>query len=206
MMYFSSPSVRDDRRHGFSLVETLVAISILLLVVVGPLTISSRTAKSSTFASEQLTAQLLAQEGLELAEKARNDYILEHFQNSSNGGWDRFALTSSVNFGQCFLAAGCGLAVAASGEVTLPVVACNSGVTPNPCALYVGAAAAGNRARYSHTAAGGTLSPFTRTVRFYVTGNADQIRVESIVTWRTGSLVANQRVEMETFLFNVYDR
>lgn len=187
---------------GFSLVETLVAISILLLVVVGPLTISSRTAKSSTYASEQLAAQLLAQEGLELAEKARNDYILENFQNVSNGGWDSFATVASANFGQCFTANGCGLETTAAGEVRLPVRACDTSASPNPCQLYQGAAT--TRARYSHVV--GSTTPFTRTVRFYTTGNVDQIRVESVVTWRTGSLIANQQVDLETYLFNIYDR
>jgi type II secretory pathway pseudopilin PulG len=77
MTYFFKQHPSSSTPGGFSLVETLVATSILLLVVVGPLAISSRTAKSSTFATEQLTAYLLAQEGLELAEKARGDSILQ---------------------------------------------------------------------------------------------------------------------------------
>ena len=55
----------QDKQKGFSLVETLVAISILLIVIVGPMTISMSTAKSSSFASEQVQAFFLAQEGLE---------------------------------------------------------------------------------------------------------------------------------------------
>ncbi|MBY0309953.1 prepilin-type N-terminal cleavage/methylation domain-containing protein [Patescibacteria group bacterium] len=198
------PSLLQLTRHknGFSLVETLVAVSILLLVVVGPLTITSRTAKSSTFSSEQLTAQLLAQEGLELVEKARNDYILENFTNAANGGWDAFTSGSGV-FSQCFDTDGCGIDIEDSGDINFPLKACDIAGSPDPCALYQGAA--GERARYSHTT-GGTLTPFTRTVRFYSTTNPDQIRVESTVTWRTGSLIANQRVELETYLFNVYDR
>ena len=37
----------QNKQSGFSLVETLVAISVLLIVVVGPMTISMRTAKST---------------------------------------------------------------------------------------------------------------------------------------------------------------
>ena len=66
----------QQKQSGFSLVETLVAISILLIVIVGPMTISMQSAKSSSFASEQVQAFFLAQEGLELAEKARDDLLL----------------------------------------------------------------------------------------------------------------------------------
>jgi len=68
-----------NKQAGFSLVETLVSISILLLVIVGPMTITSRTAKSATFASEQVQAFFLAQEGVELAQKARSDLVLRKF-------------------------------------------------------------------------------------------------------------------------------
>lgn len=206
MKYFSTAPGTFFCPAGFSLVETLVAISILLLVVVGPLTISSRTAKSSTYASELLTAQMLAQEGLELADKARNDYVLENYQNVANGGWDNFATPASTNFGQCFDSDGCGLAMNdATDDVVVPVVACNPAGSPNPCQLYQSAAPS-TRARYSHDSAG-AVSPFTRTVRFYpVPSFPDQIRVESIVMWRTGSLVANQIVDLDTYFFNIYDR
>lgn len=71
--------IHYSKQSGFSLVETLVAITILLVVIIGPMTISSSAAKSTSFASEQVTAFFLAQEGAELIEKARNDLLLEHF-------------------------------------------------------------------------------------------------------------------------------
>jgi prepilin-type N-terminal cleavage/methylation domain-containing protein len=57
--------IKIHQQSGFSLVETLVAISLLLIMIVGPMAISAKTAKSTSFASEQVQAFFLAQEGLD---------------------------------------------------------------------------------------------------------------------------------------------
>lgn len=50
---------------GFTLIETLVGISILLVSVVGPLTIAYQGVSLSLIARDQIVASLLAQEGME---------------------------------------------------------------------------------------------------------------------------------------------
>lgn len=54
-------------KKGFTLIETFVAITILLLAVLGPLGLFSKTLVDVIFAQNQITALYLAQEGLELA-------------------------------------------------------------------------------------------------------------------------------------------
>src|SRR3989344_1273934 len=93
----------QNKQSGFSLVETLVAISVLLIVVVGPMTISMRTAKSTSFASEQVQAFFLAQEGLELAHKGRDDLLLQNFAGTINNSWTRFT-ASNGTYQHCYAA------------------------------------------------------------------------------------------------------
>jgi len=50
---------------GLTLIETLVAISILLIAVVGPMAIYSRSISDARFAGNQVTAFYLAQEAME---------------------------------------------------------------------------------------------------------------------------------------------
>lgn len=52
-------------RSGFTLIETLVAISILLIAVVGPMVLVSNGIKISYFARDQITAVYLAQDAME---------------------------------------------------------------------------------------------------------------------------------------------
>ncbi|MEZ4104117.1 MAG: prepilin-type N-terminal cleavage/methylation domain-containing protein [Candidatus Paceibacterota bacterium] len=203
---------RNFSQSGFSLVETLVAISLLLLIIVGPMVISAQTAKSSTFASEQIQAFFLAQEGLELAQKARDDLRLEEFDDIINGGgaslgdgWTDFT-DSSGTYADCFSGSGCGLdwkdSVANNNE--LNVISCS---TLSDCRLYL-STVINDRSQFTYNGALTDIKPFTRQIRFDdedSSGNPldtdKEIRIISTVTWRTGSLVADQKVEVESYLY-----
>lgn len=65
-----------DSLTGFTLVETLVAITILLLVVIGPITAAQKGIKNAYYASEQLTAVFLAQEAVEAVRELRDAMAL----------------------------------------------------------------------------------------------------------------------------------
>lgn len=185
---------------GFSLVETLVAISILLIVIVGPMTLSMRAAKSASFASEQVQAYFLAQEGIELAQKTRDDLLLRNFLPPGpgyvNNPWGRFTnAAASGAYSICFQSSGCGLYW---GSASMVVATTSCGVAGN-CLLH---RTASGETRFTHIATGNTPTLYTRTVRF--TDASPGVRVISEVTWRTGSLVANQKVQLETYLYNIY--
>ncbi len=192
----------QKKQTGFSLVETLVAISILLIIIAGPMAISSHTAKSSTFASEQVQAFFLAQEGVELAQKAKDDFLLEFFDDpiSNPDPWGWFVDESGF-FADCFKTDGCGLYWSESSYGALDVpLDCASG---NDCLLYKNDDP-DDRSQFTHDIIPGGETPFTRQVIFSKEGD-DGLHVRSIVTWRTGSLVANQKVEVDTYLYNIYD-
>jgi prepilin-type N-terminal cleavage/methylation domain-containing protein len=195
MIYF------QKKEQGFSLVETLVAISILLLVVTGPMTISMRTAKSTNFASEQVQAFFLAQEGLELAQKGRDDLLLEYFANPSavTDPWNSFTdSTSSGEYRLCFSAAGCGLQWNPSVQERLsPARDCS---VSGSCLLY----RSDDTVRFTHDPSGNIPTLFTRRIYFTPAGSG-AVEARSIVTWRTGSLVAEQSVSTVTYLYNIYD-
>ena len=190
------------KQSGFSLVETLVAISILLIVIVGPMTISMRTAKSSTFASEQVQAFFLAQEGLELAKKARDELVTRHFYDPTNLNyrptpWANFTDASgSGQYRFCYASTGCGLSWAVFSSGLLSGINCNS--SPTACRLYL------NTSGYPFFVygAGAAETKFAR--RIYFTDMGDAVAVRSVVTWRTGSLVAEQNVTLDTYLYNTY--
>lgn len=195
-----------NSQSGFSLVETLVAITLLLLVIVGPMVISAQTAKSSTFASEQIQAFFLAQEGLELAQKARDDLRLKEFDDIITGvvgvspgdGWDDFVTGST--YADCFDPDGCGLdwKDAVSSNYELNVVNCSP---ISNCKLYR-STTDDHRSQFTHGGSGEN-TPFTRVIRFDTTGlDPDrEVKVTSTVTWRTGSLIASQQVQIDSYLY-----
>ncbi len=65
-----------DKKGGFTLLETLVALSILTFAVVGPLTLASYSISSASLSQNQLTAFYLAQEALEYVKNHRDTNVL----------------------------------------------------------------------------------------------------------------------------------
>jgi len=51
---------------GFTLIETFVAITILMIIVIGPMSLLSTALKDARSIGDELTASYLAQEGVEL--------------------------------------------------------------------------------------------------------------------------------------------
>jgi len=189
---------QNKNQAGFSLVETLVAISILLIVIVGPMTISTRAAKSSSFATEQVQAFFLAQEGLELVEKVRDDLLVGYFAADFVGEpWKDFIKSDSSGvLTSCYTALGCGLIWDSANASNLAPVTLCSGAN---CRLYN---TNSGRSRFTHTVASNTITPFTRIIK--IEAGTGSVKVTSRVTWRTGSLVADQAVEVDTYLYDIY--
>lgn len=186
-------------QSGFTLIETLVSITILLIVIAGPLAITSSSAKSSAFSSEQVTAFFLAQEGVELVEKARNDLLLTNFATTNPDPWVDFTRINGGIYRNCYVSAnpsGCDFTI--NRNSTLSLTNCASG-----CELYLNAARNNLRSRYTHSPGNATLTPFTRVITLELV-NPNEVKITSKVTWRTGSIRASQEIIVESVLFNVY--
>ncbi len=189
------------KEKGFTLVETLVAITILLIVIVGPLKISSQTAKSTSFSSEQVTAFFLAQEGSELAQNMRDAEVLGSFLSDPDDGWEDFSTGSEYsNCFSTFSTYGCALEIdTATGRVKASSIGCEA--NGDNCDLYY--SDSGGRQKYTYDSAGNTPTPYNRSVKLEWI-SSDEVYVRSTVTWRTGSQRNDQEAVVETSLYNVY--
>jgi prepilin-type N-terminal cleavage/methylation domain-containing protein len=66
-----------QNKRGFTLVETLVAISILMISVAGPMVLVGNGIRSSAFARDQVTAFYLAQDAIEAMRYIRDGNRIE---------------------------------------------------------------------------------------------------------------------------------
>lgn len=72
---------RLNAREGFTLVESLIGIAILVMAVLAPLTIAQSSIQGARYAQQQTTAIFLAQEAVELVK-------YQVYQNINEGnGW-----------------------------------------------------------------------------------------------------------------------
>ena len=84
------------KKTGFTLLETLVAITLLTIAIVAPMSLTTQALGSAYYARDQITASYLAQEGLEAVRSVRDANII----SNSLGGrstatrWPSFARTS----------------------------------------------------------------------------------------------------------------
>jgi prepilin-type N-terminal cleavage/methylation domain-containing protein len=185
--------------RGFSLVETLVALSVLLISIAAPLTIASKSLQNIYYARDQYIATMLAQEGVEaVISLQRNKINDEVIAGTPEDSWDWYtslpnACTSNVN----------GCAMDFRNNTTAPVWVNNAPCNTTNCDINYNPTF--TRARYSHqSGAGWVATPFTRQIRVIDAGNGfDQVMVESRVTWSSNLFPAPQEVIMRTNLYNI---
>lgn len=89
---------------GFTLLETLVAVTILATAIAGPLSIASRSLNNSLTAKDQITAFFLAQDAVEYVRFARDSNTLKgaDWLTGSGGSEAGVDLTPCTNANGCY--------------------------------------------------------------------------------------------------------
>ncbi len=81
-----SAKLRQSR--GFTLVETLVSISIFSLSIIAVMSFMSQNIPNTQYAKNRIAAIYLAQEGVEYLRNMRDNYVL--FTNTTGRTWSSF--------------------------------------------------------------------------------------------------------------------
>ncbi len=161
---------------GFTLVETLVAVMLLSVAVVAPMSLAARSLGSAYYARDQITAFYLAQEAIEALRSIRDSQILLIAGSSSGAPPDIFGLIPHQN--EPFMVDG------RKGDASTAITPCNGECAPLQT----------DNTLYGYPGVGDdpslwTPTHFTRTIHAYaIPGNADEIRVTVTVTWQTGAI------------------
>lgn len=175
------------RKHlvcGFTLVETLVAITIFTISILAIMSVLGKGMSDTNYAKKQMTATYLAQEGIEYIRNMRDTFILSN-ANSADG-WNSFGTEVSI----CGLGNPCGFDN--SLDITDSIFLCTD---MSLCKLYL------EDGNYSVNPTG-TDSGFTRTISVDTT-NLDpnnEIKIISKVEWVQGS--GNYQITFSENLYN----
>jgi len=188
---FANERREQTRLCGFTLIETLIAVTILSLSVAGPLTTASRAIVASQTARDHLTASYLAQEGIEYVRAMRDEEFLEAYRGGgsdvSNEAWTNFISGGGGSAGSI---AGCKAAVCAL-DPTRPMVQALQPCSGGTCTpLYLTNCANTPSGRvctppniYTQQNLGGSIAtPFTRTIQAFDVSATDE-RIISTVSW-----------------------
>jgi len=191
---------------GFTLVETLVAISIFTVSILGLMSVLTKSIANITYAKEELTASYLAQEGIEYMRNMRDTFVLYDPSGSSQTGWNAFynylrkisSKCQTSNRGCYFDDQSLDYTNQAQPMAGLALIACTSTNCANDAPLLYDSATG----KYGYTASGTTVnSGFKRQIYVtYVVGNPDETQIRSTVYWKQGS--GSYNVSFSEYLFN----
>lgn len=160
-------------KRGFTLIESLVAVTILITAILGPMSIASSGIAAATYARDQATAFFLAQEGLEYVRNVRD--------SNAHARTDWLSGLSACVPGACIID--------------------SPNNTINTCAGTCPAIRYDNATHlYGYDSTFGTTN-FTRTINISSTVPDEEIVVSSKVAWKRGAL-EEKTVILEETLFH----
>ena len=188
---------RNTKNAGFTLVETLVAIAILMIAIAGPLTVAEKGLSAAIYARDQMMASYLAQDGMEYVKNVVDTNEIQIHNNSASYDWLYYAqapnteLVSSTNnscnsnVNACYV-----------DTITGKISTCSNSLN---CPLYL------STNGYSNLTTSGSVTPFTRTYyiqTFQVNGvNNNAANIVMTVTW-PGDVVGGGGVILEDTMFD----
>lgn len=180
------------QKRGFTLIEAMIAVTILSLSVAGPMFTASRAILAAETARDQLTASYLAQEGIEYVRMMRDDAYLDAYRrndpSASANAWTDFISGGSAWSITTCIATACTLdPTRGMGHTSGSSLAVYSGNAP----LYLLA----NGVYSQQNLSGSKVQPFTRTIQAVLV-SANEVRVVSTVTWTYHS---------SSYIVTVYD-
>lgn len=160
------------RNRGMTLIETLVAVSILAVAIVAPMSLTIQSLLSAYYARDQVVAFNLAQEAIESVRSVRDGNILRIALNIPEGSCTPTNLLCGIPIGADFMID------TRDNEMTR----CDIDGTPECSPLQTDPA----QTLYGYQS-GWTATPFTRTVRAeFVDVEQNEVRITVTVT-RPGS-------------------
>ncbi len=169
-------NILNKKNEGLTLIETLIAITILLMSTVMPMVIYSSSIMNSIYAGEQITATYLAQEGVELM---KYDVYTE-FNNNSE--W--FNTLPNCN--------GQGIGNQCTIDIPNGNICRGSFCDTN---LYIDS----TTNLYTHlSGVSNKLTKFSRTIKFDKNPPKDSAMISSTVTWKSGG--KNRSVTVDVFM------
>lgn len=187
------------KNKGFTLIETMIAVFILVIAMNGLLGLIASSLFSARYAKNELTANYLIQEAIDYI---RNDRDTTAFQQmGTGGGWDNFIQnrygdgTSTI----CFSNNGCEIEPSNTNPSNI-VNACDGTIGGNfgsiPCRVLLYDESATNKAFYTYqNVVGAVPSKFKRRVNMKINpiaNNPDELDITVTVEWQNGTLVRSK--------------
>ena len=193
-------------QRGYSLIEVLIALTILMIAIVAPITIAVKSIESSRYTLEQNTAVFLAQETISMIDAWRNQYALINFNQGEFSDEAPYWNDWVHDLDKCRSSSGDGCNFDAEDPLTVlddpnnKIIPCNA--DGENCRLYYKEDWPYSTYRVINTD-GGEPSPYIR--RVYLDELDDgHMTIRTVVEWETDFESDVQQVSVTSALYNTY--
>ncbi|MEK7569585.1 MAG: prepilin-type N-terminal cleavage/methylation domain-containing protein [Patescibacteria group bacterium] len=184
--------IKFTKNSGFTLVETLVALSLFSVALLGVIVSLGQGISDTGYVKRKMTAEYLAAEGIEYIRNFRDTYTL--YSATGQAGWTSFnsRLTgANCNTTGCYFnSSGVSYTDNTTPIYDLTLTSCASCPT-----LYYHS----TTGKYDYDPVGGVNSGFSRKINTSAV-NVNETRISSTVTWTEKS-----RTYSITFSENLYN-
>ncbi len=203
---FPQPS-RNHAKNvaGFTLVESLVAISILMIAIASPMYLAQKSLSSATLSKDQMIATFLAQDAIEAVRNIRDQIAV----SSSGGDW----LTGQTPTGLLYpcicnpISQACNFDYLSLNPVYCQIDTTNNSIKPGMFPAdklnITKDGVTGNFLKYDYE---DTVNPskFSRYINIIKnpanSGNQNEAEVNVRVTW--SSPLGDEKIDLQDFIYN----
>ncbi len=186
-----------QNNRAFTLIETMIAIFILVLMVNASLVVITQSLFAARYVKNEIVSNYLIQEAIDYI---RNDRDTIAFQQKDlpQGGWQNFKnkYGSSTNNTVCFSADGCDIDIMAA---TTPKDCSLNTSNPSPftirCQMLKYDAVGTNKSFYSANNTNGTISNIKRQIKMSDSDSSigpDELDIYVKVEWFNGSTLKSK--------------
>lgn len=187
MKNFLKKIIKEKTDRGFTILETLVAVFILVLSITGPMVFAQSGLRTAFLARDQITAFYLAQDAIETIKNMRDNNAL---QNSNN--WLDYIFECGAEIGvECKVTID---TILEPGVVRPEVELCSSGFCPPLMTDDSG--------RFGYDLTGGTNSRFTRNVYLTEIVQGRELEIVVEVVWKSNVGINTSRIVVQENIFN----
>lgn len=172
---------------GFTLVETMFAVMILSLAIVGMMTVVANSLFASRYARDEITVSYLLQEVVDYVRNDRDTSVFLQNDKVIDEAWTDF----TAKYANCSNSNGCYFDVLDNiSNPSLVPTACPSGVCPNLCydenaentSFYV------SEDFFGDCPGSTSLTSFQRKTVVSTGSNLDELNVTVTVFWKNGGM------------------
>lgn len=171
-------------QKGFTLLESLVAIAILLIAVVGPMSVIGRSLPQSAYARDHAIAVNLAQEGIEAIRQRRDSNMLNDW-NGTPTAWDNGIVTGNY--------------YAVDPRSFPMLILCGASCNATTLAVRQDVATG---VYYQSSAGGGTIKRFQRYILIENGAIPQEKKITVSVTWQD-SLNSNHTITASEYISGI---